>query len=67
MAARKYFHRYGATSRDLAEVCVTIRRHATLNPNAVMQKPLTIEEHQQSPYICAPLHLYDYCPSSTRP
>jgi acetyl-CoA acetyltransferase len=61
MAARKYFHRYGATSRDLAEVCVTIRRHATLNPNAVMQKPLTIEEHQQSPYICEPLHLYDYC------
>lgn len=61
MGVQRYFHRYGATSRDLAEVCVSIRRHAQLNPNAVMQKPLTVEEHQASQYICEPLHLYDYC------
>ena len=30
MGARKYFDRYGATSRDLAEVCVSTRNHALL-------------------------------------
>ncbi|MCO5089572.1 thiolase family protein [Bosea sp. (in: a-proteobacteria)] len=61
MAARKYFDRYGATSADLAEVCVSIREHALRNPLAVMKKPLTVAEHQASRYVCEPLHLYDYC------
>ena len=61
MAAQRYFDRYGATSRDLAEVCVSTRKHALLNPEAVMRKPLTVEDHQQSRYVCQPLHLFDYC------
>lgn len=61
MAAQKYFDRYGATSRDLAEVSVSIRNHALLNPLAVMKKPLTVEEHQASRFVCEPLHLFDYC------
>jgi acetyl-CoA acetyltransferase len=61
MAATKYFDRYGATSEDLAHVCVSIREHAMLNPQAVMRKPLTVAEHQASRFVCQPLHLYDYC------
>jgi acetyl-CoA acetyltransferase len=61
MAVRKYFDRYGATSRDLAEVSVSTRKHALLNPAAFMKKPLTVEEHQASRYVCEPLHLFDYC------
>jgi acetyl-CoA acetyltransferase len=61
MATRKYFERYGATSEDLAEVCITIRNHALLNPDAFMKKPLTLQDHQNSKYICEPLHLFDYC------
>jgi acetyl-CoA acetyltransferase len=61
LAAQRYFDRYGATSADLAEVCVTIRNHALLNPLAVMKKPLTVEDHQSSRFICEPLHLFDYC------
>jgi acetyl-CoA acetyltransferase len=61
MAARKYFDRYGATSRDLAEVSVTIRENARLNPVAVMRNPLTVEDHQRSRLVCEPLRLYDYC------
>jgi acetyl-CoA acetyltransferase len=61
MATRRYFDRYGASSRDLAEVCVAIRNHALLNPLAMMKVPLTVEDHQRSRYICEPLHLYDYC------
>ena len=61
MGAQKYFDRYGASSRDLAEVCVSIRHHAMLNPAAKLRTPLTVEDHQASRYICYPLHLYDYC------
>jgi acetyl-CoA acetyltransferase len=61
MATQRYFDRYGATSRDLAEVCVSTRNHARLNPEAIMRKPLTVEEHQDSRYVCQPLHLFDYC------
>jgi acetyl-CoA acetyltransferase len=61
MGAQKYFNRYGATSADLAEVSVSLRKHALLNPAAVMKKPLTVEEHQASRYVCEPLHLFDYC------
>jgi acetyl-CoA acetyltransferase len=61
MGAQKYFDRYGATSRDLAEVSVALRNHALRNPQAVMTKPLTVDEHQASRYVCEPLHLFDYC------
>lgn len=61
MGVQKYFDRYGAGSRDLAEVSVSTRNHALLNPAAVMNRPLTVEEHQESRYVCEPLHLFDYC------
>lgn len=52
---------YGTTSEDLAHVAVTFRKHAGLNPAAVMRKPITVEDHQASRFVCAPLHLLDYC------
>lgn len=61
MALQTYLDRYGATSRDLAEVSVSTRKHALRNPAAFMRKPLTVEEHQASRYVCQPLHLFDYC------
>ena len=61
MAASKYFDRYGASSTDLAEVCVSIRKHAMRNPQAKMRMPLTVEDHQNSKFVCYPLHLFDYC------
>lgn len=61
LVAQKYFSRYGATSEQLAEVAVALRAHAALNPNAIMRSPLTVEDHQASRLVCAPLHLLDYC------
>src|SRR5690606_7873400 len=52
---------YGTSSRDLAEVSVAMRRHACLNPDAVMKQPITIEDHESSRFITAPLRLLDYC------
>jgi acetyl-CoA acetyltransferase len=52
---------YGTTEEQLGAIAVAFRKHARLNPNAVMQKPLTIEEYLKAPYIAEPLRLYDYC------
>ena len=61
MVARRYFERYGTNSRALAAVPVAFRKHASMNPIAIMREPFDVEEHQQSRYVCEPLHLLDYC------
>ena len=57
--ARRHFEMYGTTSRQLAEIAVTTRHHASMNPNATMRKPITIEDHQSSRMISDPLRLLD--------
>ena len=59
--ARRHMEMYGTTSRQLAEIAVTVRSNAILNDNAVMQKPMTIEDHQNSRMISDPLRLFDCC------
>jgi len=61
LMAQRLMHVYGTTSRQLGMVAVTERAHAMLNDNAIMQAPLTIEEHQQSRMLVDPLHLFDCC------
>ena len=50
---------YGTTSRQLGEIAVTTRRHALLNGNAMMKKPITLDDHQHSRMIADPLRLLD--------
>ncbi len=57
--ARRHFELYGTTSRQLAEIAVSTRRHAILNPAATMQRPMTIEDHQASRLISDPFRLLD--------
>ena len=61
ITASRHMALYGTTSRQLGEIAVTCRYHASLNPNAVMRKPITIEDHQASRWIVEPLHLLDCC------
>ena len=61
MMFRKHMAEFGTTSEDLAHVAVAFRKHAALNPAAVMRKPITVDEHQASRFICEPLRLLDYC------
>lgn len=61
MAFRRHMELYGTTTRQLAEVSVSIRYHACLNPDAVMRNPITIEDHESARFITAPLRLLDYC------
>ena len=52
---------YGTTVEQLAHVSKTFRKHATLNPNAVMQTLITSQDYLSSRYIVEPLRLFDYC------
>jgi acetyl-CoA acetyltransferase len=61
MQFRRYMHERGFTEAELGEVAVAQRLHASLNPQAVMRKRITIEEYLASAYVTEPLHLFDYC------
>ncbi|MBI1998080.1 MAG: thiolase family protein [Deltaproteobacteria bacterium] len=58
-AAQRHMYEYGTKSEDFAHIAVSTRKHASLNKNATLRKPITIEDHQQSRMIVAPLHLLD--------
>ncbi|MBN8909351.1 MAG: thiolase family protein, partial [Rhodospirillales bacterium] len=60
MMFRRHMELYGTTTRQLAEVSVSVRYHACLNPDAVMRNPITIEDHESARFITAPLRLLDY-------
>ena len=61
MMFRAYQHARGFSEAELGEVGVAQRRWAGLNPDAIMRKPLTLDDYLASPYVCEPLHLFDYC------
>jgi acetyl-CoA acetyltransferase len=52
---------YGTTSRQLGQIAAACRRHASLNPDAVMRTPITIDDHRNSRFIVEPLRLPDCC------
>jgi acetyl-CoA acetyltransferase len=57
--ARRHMELYGTTSRQLAEIAVTTRHHASLQTNATMRTKITIDDHQASRMISDPLRLLD--------
>jgi acetyl-CoA acetyltransferase len=61
LVARRYFERYGSNSRQLASVPVAFRKHASMNLGAIMREVFDVDDHQQSRFVCEPLHLLDYC------
>lgn len=62
IVARRHMHEFGTTQEQLGAVALAMRRHATLNPNAVMRgKPMTIDDYLASPVIAGPYRLFDCC------
>jgi len=60
MMARRHMHQYGTTREHLAAVTVKNHKNALLNPDAQMQKPVTIEQILNDNRVVAdPLRLYD--------
>jgi acetyl-CoA acetyltransferase len=63
--ARRYMHKYGATSADFGAVSVLSRKYAATNPKAwFYERPITLEDHQSSPMIADPMRLLDCCQES---
>jgi acetyl-CoA acetyltransferase len=61
MLFQRHAHQYGTKVEQLGAVALAFRKHAQLNPNAVMRKPITMDDYLASRFICEPLRLLDYC------
>ena len=62
MIARRHMIEHGTTKAGMAQVALTMRAHAQLNPNAQMfGRPLTAEDYDAAPLISDPYQLYDCC------
>lgn len=61
-----YLDKYGVTSEDLGRIAVTFRKAAATNPAAwFYEKPITLDDHQNSRWIVEPtLRLLDCCQES---
>jgi len=65
MFAQRYLHTFGATTEDFGRVAVADRKHAATNPAAwFYEKPITLEDHQNSRWIVEPMRLLDCCQES---
>jgi len=58
---QRYKELWQASERDLGQVAVGQRQWASLNPNAIMRKPITLDDYMAADYIAQPLRLNDYC------
>lgn len=62
LMARRHMHEFGTRPEQLGAIAVAMRKHAQLNPNAVMRgKPLSLDDYMASPMITAPYRLFDCC------
>lgn len=57
--ATRHMHLYGTTKEHFGHIAVAFREHATRNPQAMMQKPLTMEEYHAQRSIVRPFGLFD--------
>ena len=64
--AQRYMSHYGVTNADFAPISVQLRRNAATNPLAwFYEKPITLEDHQNSRWIVEPVfRLLDCCQES---
>ena len=66
--AQRHFHEFGTTPEQLAQIALTCRANAQLNPKAVMRAPMTMDDYLGSRMISTPLRMFDcdvHCDAST--
>jgi acetyl-CoA acetyltransferase len=61
MAARRHMHEYGTTIEQLAEIAVSSRYNASLNPEAYYRDLITIDDVQSSRMMADPLTKLHCC------
>lgn len=61
MIAQRHMAQFGTTSEQLGAIAVACRKHGAANPDAHLRKPLSLEQHQTSPFVVEPLRRDDCC------
>ncbi|MGC6511494.1 MAG: thiolase C-terminal domain-containing protein [Parvibaculales bacterium] len=66
LSCAPYMYKAGVTTEDLGRIAVIMRQNAATNPDAwFYEKPITLEDHQNSRWIVKPwLRLLDCCQES---
>jgi len=59
--ARAHMQKYETTEEQLAKVKVKSSKYSVLNPKAIFQREISLEEALQARTIAEPLKLYDCC------
>lgn len=57
--AMRHVKRYGLKREQLAQIALTDRANAAVNPRALVREPLTMDEYMSARMITTPLCLYD--------
>lgn len=61
MYANAHMAKYGTTEEDMALVTVKNRKYGAKNPQAMFQKPITVEDVLNSRPVSKPLKVFDCC------
>lgn len=61
LAAQRHIHEHDTTEAQLAEIAVSTREWAAMNPDAAKQEPITVEDVLTSPPVSEPLKQLDCC------
>ncbi|HEX9869435.1 MAG TPA: acetyl-CoA acetyltransferase [Candidatus Tectomicrobia bacterium] len=61
MITTRHMHEYGTTLEQWAQVAVSTRQWAALNPKARFREPLTVEDVLKSRPVCYPFTLLNIC------
>ncbi|WP_440764532.1 acetyl-CoA acetyltransferase [Natronorubrum sp. DTA7] len=61
MAAKRHMHEYGTTEAQLAEIAVSTREWASMNPKATHQEEITVDDVLESRPVAEPFNLLDCC------
>jgi len=61
---RRQQYEHGYPDELYGRIAVTWRRHAQLNPEAQMRKPMTLDDYMASRWVVEPLRLFDCCPNT---
>ena len=54
-----YMNRYGVGREDFGRICMAQRRSASHNPEALLRKPITMDDYLNARPVCDPLRLLD--------
>ena len=61
MLTRRHMIEHGTTQEHLGAVATAFREHAQRNPNAMMRKPMTMDDYLSARWVSEPLRLFDCC------